>query len=139
MVSITDRYFYVIKKNIVDAAGEQLNYLMQNRNAYLSQFFERIAEQQKFQRELWEIYYEAKAEKDRNVQFSCLNQLEDISVHLTNMYTIIPNISGLQFSEVQGITAPEEGHDKHINGFSKDCKVCIEHRPDYSEDPERKF
>ena len=56
-VSIAERYFYTVKKNIVDAAGEQVNYLMQNRNAYLSEYFERIAEQRKFQREVWELYY----------------------------------------------------------------------------------
>lgn len=96
-VSITDRYFYVIKKNIVDAEGEQVNYLMQNRNAYLSEYFETIAEQRKFQREVWELYYQAKADNDRNMQLSCIKQLQDISVYLTNIYNLLPNITGLHF------------------------------------------
>jgi hypothetical protein len=76
---ITDRYFYTVKKNIVDSSGEQLAYLQQNRNAYLAQYFERIAEQHKFQREMWEIYQEAKQNNDRNLQTQCIKQLEEIS------------------------------------------------------------
>ena len=74
-VSIAERYFYTVKKNIVDGAGEQVNYLMQNRNAYLSEYFERIAEQRKFQREIWELYYEAKADNDRNMQITCVKTI----------------------------------------------------------------
>jgi hypothetical protein len=32
-VSITDRYYYVVKKNIIDSSGQQLEYLQKNRTA----------------------------------------------------------------------------------------------------------
>jgi len=135
-ISIAERYFYTVKKNMVDAAGEQVNYLMQNRNAYLSEYFERIAEQRKFQREVWELYYAAKADNDRNLQLTCIKQLQDISVYLTDLYSLIPNITGLQF-ESKPVEEEQHTINKHINGFSKDCKVCIEgHRPNYENDPE---
>lgn len=131
-VSIAERYFYTIKKNIVDKAGEQVNYLMQNRNAYLSEYFERIAEQRKFQREVWELYYQAKADNDRNMQITCVKTLQDISVYLTTLYNLIPNITGLQF-ESEGIE--EHGDNKHIHGYNKNCEVCIKgERPNYEED-----
>ncbi|CAN5398336.1 hypothetical protein BH18THE2_BH18THE2_37820 [soil metagenome] len=97
---------------------------MQNRNAYLSEYFERIAEQRKFQREVWKLYYQAKADNDRNMQLSCIKQLQDISVYLTNIYNLLPNITGLHFESEEEEYQHQYG--KHINGYSKDCKVCVE-------------
>ncbi|CAN5306719.1 hypothetical protein BH18THE2_BH18THE2_09230 [soil metagenome] len=132
-VSITERYYFVVKKNIIDSAGEQITYLQKNRNAYLANIFERIAEQHKITKELWEMYYSAKDEKERNVQLSCIRELKDISVNLLNIHTIIPGIAGLQFEQtVEAIGIGEEHTSgKHIDGYSKDCKVC--------EDEEAKF
>jgi hypothetical protein len=122
-VKITERYFYTVKKNIVDSSGEQLAYLQQNRNAYLAQYFERIAEQHKFQREMWEIYQEAKQNNDRNLQIQCIKQLEEISCTLTNLYNLLPEIKGLHFEsdnekykDRQWATEKEEGE------YSKECK-----------------
>ena len=88
---------------------------MQNRNAYLSQFFERVAEHVKFQREVWELYYGAKTDGDRNMQLSCIKELKDISEHLTNIHMIIPNIAGLHFQSdhpPQTELSPEEIHEE---------------------------
>lgn len=135
-VSITDRYYYIVKKNIIDSTGEQLNYLMQTRNAYLSQYFERIAEQYKLQKELWEMYYEAKTEKDKRFQLDSIKEIQQVSVNLTNLYVLLPNIAGIQFQSAEG----EHNDGKHIDGYSKDCKVCVQGgRHSYEEDEEAVF
>jgi hypothetical protein len=86
-----------VKKNIVDRSGEQLEYLQKNRNAFLSQYFERIAEQQKFQHELWEMYFAAKERGDKDFQILCIKELKDISVVLTDLYNMLPEMRGLHF------------------------------------------
>jgi hypothetical protein len=96
-VRIKPRYFYVVKQNIVDSSGQQLEYLQKNRNAYLAQYFERIAEQHKFQRELWEIYQIAKQDNDKSMQILCIKELQVISQTLTELYNLLPEIRGLHF------------------------------------------
>ena len=128
-VRITDRYFYIVKKNIVDRSGEQLEYLQKNRNAFLSQYFERIAELQKHQREIWEMYYEAKEKGNRNFQLLCLKELKDISVTLTELYNILPEMRGLYFESdnvpevkrYQGVGAGEENNPEwRVSGGIED-------------------
>jgi hypothetical protein len=149
-VSITDRYYYVIKKNIINSSGEQLEYLQKNRNAYLSTYFERIHELYKLQRELWELYYQAKADNDRKVQLDCIQHLKEVSVTLTEIYNLLPNMTGLQFeSDNEKYNEPQYSTERNIaeystgykfggtdashgtHGYSKDCSIC--------EEGERKF
>ena len=40
---------------------------------------------------------QAKADNDRSMQLTCVKTLQDISVYLTNLYNLIPNITGLHF------------------------------------------
>jgi hypothetical protein len=96
-VTITPRYFYIVKKNIVDSSGQQLEYLTKNRNAYLAQFFERITEIQRHQRECWQMYEQAKEQGDNKFRLECLKYLGDISVTLHNLYSYLPEIRGLDF------------------------------------------
>jgi hypothetical protein len=90
-VTITDRYYYVVKKNIIDSAGQQLVYLQKNRNAFLANFFERIHENYRYQRELWEMYYQAKAENDIKVRLDCIRELREVSVELQRLYDLLPD------------------------------------------------
>jgi hypothetical protein len=90
-VTITDRYYYLVKKNIIDSSGQQLMYLQQNRNSFLANFFERIHEQYKYQRELWEMYYQAKAENDTKVRLECIRELREVSVELQRLYDLLPD------------------------------------------------
>ena len=121
-VTITDRYYYVVKANIIDSAGNQLKYLQKNRNAFLSNFFERIHENYRYQRELWEMYYEAKAEKDKRFQLDCIDKLREVSVELQRLYDLLPDYKTSVFE-------PEQEDNPQIGGD----------RISYEEDPEMKF
>ena len=137
---ISESYLFRVKRQIIESAGTQLEYLSQSRNAYFASYFERINEAYKLQRETYKIYNSST--EDDNCKMRCLLQLKELTVLLTDLYNLLPNIIGIQFSSVaEGITPEEEhGEAKHVNGFSKDCKVCIEgERPNYEDDPERKF
>ena len=101
-ITITDRYFYVVKRNIIESAGNQLAYLQKDRNAFLANFFERINENYRYQRELWEMYYQAKAEKDKRFQLDCIDKLREVSVELQRLYDLLPDYK----------TSVFEGEDK---------------------------
>jgi hypothetical protein len=120
-VTITDRYYYVVKKNIIDSAGNQLAYLQKNRNAFLANFFERIHENYRYERELWEMYYQAKAENDKRFQLDCIDKLREVSVELQRLYDLLPDYKTSVF-EMEELQLPEQ-----------------EDRISYEEDPEMKF
>src|SRR5918999_3092200 len=121
-VKITDRYFFTVKKNIIDSSGQQLEYLAKNRNLFLSQYFERIAELQKHQREIWSIYEEAKEQGKRKFQLLCLKQLQEISVTITNLYNLLPEIKGLHFeSDNEKYTGPQWATEKEAAEYSREC------------------
>ena len=107
-VTITDRYYYVVKRNIIDSAGEQLSYLQKNRNAFLANFFERIHENYRYERELWEMYYEAKAEKDKRFQLDCIDKLREVSVELQRLYDLLPDYKTSVFEGDKPVIAPYE-------------------------------
>jgi hypothetical protein len=133
---ISESYLFRVKRQIIESAGNQLEYLSQSRNAYFASYFERINETYKLQRETYKIY---NSTEDDNCKLRCLLQLKELTVLLTDLYNLLPNITGIQFSSAaEGVTAPEEhGDNKHINGYNKNCKVCLEaERPSYEEDPE---
>ena len=121
-VTITDRYYYVVKANIIDSAGNQLTYLQKNRNAFLANFFERIHEQYRYQRELWEMYYEAKAEKDKRFQLDCIDKLREVSVELQRLYDLLPDYKTSVF-ESEELQPPKSRRN----------------RISYAEDPEMQF
>jgi hypothetical protein len=120
-ITITDRYYYVVKKNIVDSAGNQLAYLQKNRNAFLANFFERIHENYRYERELWEMYYQAKAENDKRFQLDCIDKLREVSVELQRLYDLLPDYKTSVF-EMEELQLPEQ-----VDRIS------------YEEDPEMKF
>ena len=122
-VTITDRYYYVVKKNIVDSAGNQLEYIQKNRNAFLANFFERIHENYRYQRELWEMYYQAKAEKDKRFQLDCIDKLREVSVELQRLYDLLPDYKNTVF-EREELQLPKRQEENRIS---------------YEEDPEAKF
>jgi hypothetical protein len=107
-VTITDRYYYVVKKNIIDSAGQQLVYLQKNRNAFLAYFFERIHENYRYQRELWEMYYQAKAENDKRFQLDCIDKLREVSVELQRLYDLLPDYKTSVFEGDKPVIAPYE-------------------------------
>ena len=107
-ITITDRYFYVVKRNIIDSAGNQLAYLQKNRNAFLANFFERIHENYRYQGELWEMYYQAKAEKDKRFQLDCIDKLRQVSVELQRLYDLLPDYKTSVFEGDKPVLAPYE-------------------------------
>jgi hypothetical protein len=126
-VKITERYFFIIKKNIVDSSGQQLAYLQQNRNAYLANFFERIAELYKHQRETWEMYYKAKEDGDNKFQLECIKHLGEISVSLANLYNVVPNLGEIRFEsdkneEDYDYSKTQLATEMHPGEYSRECK-----------------
>jgi hypothetical protein len=133
-VKITDRYFYTVKKNIVVSSGAQLSYLQQNRNAYLAQYFERIAEQYNFQHELWQMYQEAKEDNDKNLQISCIKELQEVSCTLTTLYNMLPEIKGLHFeSDNEKYTGRQWATEREAAEYSREAKFGPE---DMTDNPE---
>ena len=132
-IRISESYLFRVKRQIIESAGTQLEYLSQSRNAYFASFFERINEVYKLQRETYKIY---NSTEDDNCKLKCLSQLKELTVLLSELYTLLPSIVGLQF-EPEGIIGEEHGDNKHIHGYNPNCKVCREgERPSYEEDPE---
>jgi hypothetical protein len=105
-VTITDRYYYVVKKNIIDSSGQQLVYLQQNRNAFLSNFFERIHENYRYQKELWEMYHQAKTDNDIKVRLDCIRELREVSVELQRLYDLLPDYKTSVFEGDKPVIAP---------------------------------
>jgi hypothetical protein len=65
-------------------------YLQENRNAFLANFFEMIHEQYRYQKELWEMYYQAKTENDTKVRLECIREVREVSVELQRLYDLLP-------------------------------------------------
>jgi hypothetical protein len=105
-ITITDRYYFVVKKNIIDSTGDQLAYLQKNRNAFLANFFERIHENYRYQHELWELYYQAKADQDKHFQLDCIDKLREVSVELQRLYDLLPDYKTSVFEGDKPVIAP---------------------------------
>src|SRR5918999_3129581 len=126
-VKITDRYFFIIKKTIVDNSSQLLTYLQQNRNAYLANFFERIAKLYKHQRETWEMYYDAKERGDNKFQLECIKHLGDISVSLADLYNMVPNLGEIRFEfdkneKDYDYSKPQLATEMHPGEYSREAK-----------------
>jgi hypothetical protein len=76
-----------------------------------------------------------------------------VSVYLTELYAYLPNLAGISFNGTTNDNNMHEehtcdyGYGKHIDVYSKECKVCISAQnsngykfgEDDSDDPEAKY
>jgi hypothetical protein len=117
-VTLSDRHFYRVKRQITEEAGDQLDYLSKTKSAYVANYFERIHEGYRYQRKLWKIFH---SEKDHNCQLKCLRNLKEVSVYLAELYALLPSL-GITFSGTTNDNNMYEehtcdyGYGKHIDG-----------------------
>jgi hypothetical protein len=118
-VTLSDRHFYRVKRQITEEAGDQLDYLSKTKSAYVANYFERIHEGYRYQRKLWKIFH---SEKDHNCQLKCLRNLKEVSVYLAELYALLPSLAGITFSGTTNDNNMYEehtcdyGYGKHIDG-----------------------
>ena len=115
---VTDMFMEMIRENKDNKIGDG-----GKRSPFMISFGE-LPQVHKIEREIWNTYYESKEEKDRNMQLKSLLYLKEVGVYLNGLYNTLPDLAGLKFQSEPA--AEEHQYGKHINGYSKDCKVCVE-------------
>ena len=81
-----------------------MNSLMKDRWAYVAQYKERVDDYYKYQKEYWRIFYMNPT--NPYLQKITLDSLQNVSAALTQLYDIMPEIAGGQFTYVK--TTAEE-------------------------------
>jgi hypothetical protein len=82
--SYMDRTKRIVKKSLI----QKLQYLRE----HIEQFFRRIAEIEKLQKEAWAVYH-ANQNKPY-VQMDCILELHQLTITLGNLYEILPAFTG---------------------------------------------
>jgi hypothetical protein len=130
-VSISESYYFRVRKQIIEDSTEQLHYYEDNKNAFVATYFERIASAQKIERELWSTYYELKEEKkDPNLQLKSLLYLKEVGEYLTDLHSMLPELSGLHFESDRkaekekdyDYSKPQLATEMHPGEYSRECK-----------------
>lgn len=86
--SYMDRTKRIVKKRLI----QKLQHLREHRVAYIEQFFCRIAEIEKLQKEAWAVYHVN--QNKPYVQMDCLRELHQLTITLGNLYEILPAFTG---------------------------------------------
>jgi hypothetical protein len=94
-VSISRRYYFQIKRKIANDTNKQYAFFTKNKNAYLHEFYQRIAEIEFLQKKMWELY--DNNEKDPKFRLDCIKELRMLTMTLMDLYQILPNITGFEF------------------------------------------
>jgi hypothetical protein len=128
-VSISESYYFKVRKQIIEDSAEQLHYYEDNKNAYVATYFERIASAQKIERELWSSYYEMKeAKEDRNLQLKSLLYLKEVGEYPTDLHSMLPELSGLHFESDRkeekdyDYSKPQLATEMHPGEYSREAK-----------------
>ena len=90
---------YRIKVALKKDTAKWMNSLMKDRWAYVAQYKERVDEYYKYQKEYWRIYYSNP--NSPYLQKITLDSLQNVSAALTQLYDIMPEIAGGQFTSVK--------------------------------------
>ena len=96
-VSISERYYFQIKKKVASDSNKQIAYFIKNKDGYLHEFYERIREIEYLQQKLWEIHDNAEKDYDPKLQLECIKELRMLTMTLVNLYNILPNLTGFEF------------------------------------------
>lgn len=67
--------------------------LQKDRFTFLSQFFKRIDEIEKYQKELWVVIH-TQGSKDGYLKRSCIAELHQLTITLANLYELLPEYCG---------------------------------------------
>lgn len=86
-----------LKRRLKDDTRTWINSMMQSRWAYVGQYKERVDEYYKYQKEYWRIFYTNPT--NGYLQKICLDSLQNVSAALTQLYDILPEISGGNYVE----------------------------------------
>ena len=90
-LEISKEYVFGLKRIIKQDASKRLNQLQKDRNLYLYQYFKRIDEIEKYKNELWATVLAN--ENDGYLKKSCIQELHQLTITLTNLYEMLPEYS----------------------------------------------
>jgi hypothetical protein len=125
-LEISQDYFNHMRASLKKSAEKNLKYLQKDSFVYIQNiFFDRIQELEYMQKMLWEIVNN-NGDKP-NLQLSCLSELRELTVLLTNFYDKLPIVLSVHDSPIfngQGL----------INGMGE-----LPYKPDGPNDSQRKF
>ena len=89
-----------IKKDI----GKRIEILQKDRYAYISQYFESIDELKFGMKKLHEII--DKSEHNPGLQKGCISELKDLTISVTSLYELLPDLLSLQLQHNEAYTVP---------------------------------
>jgi hypothetical protein len=103
---ISQDYFNHLRARLKKETRKNLEYLQKDRFAYIqNNFFDRVEEIKYMQRMLWELVNNN--EDKLNLQLSCLSELRELTVLLTDFYDKLPmvlSVHDLPIFAGQGVT-----------------------------------
>jgi hypothetical protein len=115
-----------MRTSLKKSAEKNLKYLQKDRFVYIQNiFFDRIQELEYMQKMVWEIVNDNQDKP--NLQLSCLSELRELTVLLTDFYDKLPIVLSVHDSPIftrQGL----------INGMGE-----LPYNPGDPNDPQRKF
>jgi hypothetical protein len=80
------------------------------------------------------MYQEAKEDNDKNLQISCIKELQEVSCTLTTLYNMLPEIKGLHFeSDNEKYTGRQWATEREAAEYSREAKFGPE---DMTDNPE---
>ncbi len=89
---ISDSTIDKAKQRIKCNLESRVNHLRKHKTAFLEQLFKRIAEIEKYQRELWSTTLLHNEEP--YLRLNCIKELHQLSITLANLYEVLPAFIG---------------------------------------------
>lgn len=108
-IPIGVEYYNKIKGDIKKNVGKRIEILQKDRYAYHAKFFERIDELKSYQKDLHEII---KKNSDKpHIQRACMTELRELTISLSNLYLLFPDLLPVQFVNDSHIIIKREKED----------------------------
>jgi hypothetical protein len=104
-----DCYWYY-RRELKKLGSKRLAEMMRSKDAYLQQYFERIDEVKKYQQELWRLYHIHPG--NPFLQKSCINDLLQTTVVLSQLYDLMPTLAGLNLAS--NISQPYQDQESTV-------------------------
>jgi hypothetical protein len=101
-----DKARYRIKYNI----ESRVNHLRKHKTAFIEQFFRRIAEIEKYQKEEWNTLHLHGS--DPYVRIHCIKELHQLTITLANLYEVLPAFIGTSLSDAYNIPVSNSETEK---------------------------
>ena len=84
--------------------------LQKDRWTFLSQFFKRIEEIEKYQKELWVVIH-TKGVEDGYLKKSCIAELHQLTITLANLYELLPEYCGGSYYATPKTTITQDNRE----------------------------